>query len=142
MKYMNILNILGNKYIIINNMFICFKLIIKNIISKDNINTLNIYIPNTIGIPIIDIPNNHIEMAIIELFVIDLNNELILDILEVLRVLFKVIILLVISSFIDLSNIIDRYILINTIITVIITSIFNSLFFFNSFINSPSKIYS
>ena len=105
MKYKSILNILGNKYINIKNIFIYFKFIIKNIISKTNNNTLNIYIPNTIGIPIIDIPNNHIKMAIIKLFEIDLINMLILDILDDLMLFFRVIMLLVISSFIGLSNV-------------------------------------
>ena len=142
MKYKSILNILGNKYINIKNIFIYFKFIIKNIISKTNNNTLNIYIPNTIGIPIIDIPNNHIKMAIIKLFEIDLINMLILDILDDLMLFFRVIMLLVISSFIGLSNVALINILIMIINIVIIINIFNNLFFFIIFIISPTEIYS
>ena len=121
------------------NILVYFIFIIKNIISRVSNNTLNRYIPSTIGIPIIDIPKIHIIMVFIRLFESDLIKILRVDILLVLMVFLRVIILLVISSFIDLSNTADRYILINTISTVIIINIFSSLFFF---ILSPTKIYS
>ena len=115
--------------------------IIKNIISKDSNNTLNIYIPSTIGIPIIDIPNIHIIEANIRLFVIVLINVFRLNILLVLMVFFRVIILLVIYHVLEFSYYLVGYMLIISVSTVIIISIFNSLFFLIYFMFSPIKIY-